>query len=78
MKGWIIVNKLREYFHPEWAAMTVPDWVGMIMTIAIFLIMIALIVYVLHPSNKEKLEAQRYLPIDDDHLNMEVKNERAK
>jgi len=72
------VNNLRDYFHTDWGAMTVPDWVGLVMTVTVFLIMIALYAYVFHPSNKDKLEAQRYIPTDDDHLGAEVKNERAK
>jgi cytochrome c oxidase cbb3-type subunit 4 len=35
-------------------------------TIVVFFIMIALYIYVFHPSNKEKLEAHRHIPLDDD------------
>lgn len=64
--GWFIVNSLKEYFSTDWGAMTLQDWLGLIVTIAVFLLMIALYAYVFHPSNKEKLEAQRHIPLDED------------
>lgn len=63
---WITVSNLREYFHTDWAAMTRSDWVGLITTIGIFLLFIALFVYVLNPKNKANLEAKRHIPIDED------------
>jgi len=65
------VNSLQEYFHTDWAAMTQNDWIGLIMTVAIFFIMIAIYVYALHPSNREKLESQRFIPLDDERLDTE-------
>ena len=67
------MTKLNEYFHTDWAAMTTNDWVGMTLTIAAFLGMIAIYVYALLPSNREKLEAQRFIPLDEDRLDMEGK-----
>lgn len=72
------MNSLGEYFHTDWGAMTLHDWIGLIMTVAIFLIMIALYVYVFHPANRERLEAQGRIPADDDHLGAMKKNERTK
>jgi len=70
------VSDLREYFHTDWAAMTSSDWVGLITTVGIFLLFIALFAYVLHPRNKTKLEAKRHIPIDeDDRFETEEKNE---
>lgn len=46
--------------------MTLHDWIGFILTVAIFLLMIGLYVYVLHPKNKEKLESQRFIQDEDD------------
>jgi len=65
------VNSLQEYFQTDWAAMTSSDWVGLIMTVVVFFLMIALYVYALHPSNREKLEAQRFIPLDEDRLDTE-------
>jgi hypothetical protein len=36
------------------------------MTVTVFFLMVALYVLVLHPKNKDKLESQRDIPIDDD------------
>jgi cbb3-type cytochrome oxidase subunit 3 len=53
--------------------MTPNDWVGMTLTIVAFFGMIAIYVYALHPSNREKLEAQRFIPLDEDGIDMEGK-----
>jgi cytochrome c oxidase cbb3-type subunit 4 len=45
--------------------MTLQDWLGLIVTIVVFLLMIGLYVLVFHPANKEKLEAQRHIPWED-------------
>ena len=59
------MNAIKEHFNTDWSAMSFNDWFGLVITIVVFVLMIALYVYVLHPSNKEKLEAQRYIPLDD-------------
>ena len=46
--------------------MTTSDWIGMILTVVVFLLMVALYVYVLRPKNREKLESQRFIPMDED------------
>jgi len=68
MTGWSIVNSFKDYFHTDWAAMTLHDWLGMGITIVVFFVMIGLYVYVFHPANKERLESHRYIPLDDDEL----------
>ncbi|VAX01336.1 hypothetical protein MNBD_GAMMA20-1904 [hydrothermal vent metagenome] len=65
------MTSLQEYFHTDWAALTSNDWVGLIMTVVVFFLMIAIYVYALHPSNREKLEAQRFIPLDEDRLDTE-------
>jgi len=60
------VSSLADYFHTDWEAMTTSDWVGMILTVVIFLLMVVAYVYVLRPSNKEKLESYKHIPMDDD------------
>ncbi len=47
---------ISEYFHTDWAAMTANDWYGMIFTIVVFFLMIALYSWVLRPGNKENME----------------------
>jgi hypothetical protein len=53
--------------------MTQNDWVGLILTVVTFIGMIVIYVYALLPSNREKLEAQRFIPLEDDHFEMEDK-----
>ena len=60
------MNSLIEYFHTDWAAMTTNDWIGMILTVVIFLLMVVAYVYALRPKNREKLEKNRFIPLDDD------------
>ncbi|MCW9025638.1 MAG: cbb3-type cytochrome c oxidase subunit 3 [Gammaproteobacteria bacterium] len=67
------MSSFQEYFHTDWAQLTLHDWIGLIMTVAIFFLMIGAYVFVFHPKNKERLEAQRHIPFDDDRLNTEDK-----
>ena len=46
--------------------MTASDWFGMVLTVVVFLLMVVLYVYVLRPKNREKLEKQRFIPMDED------------
>lgn len=57
---------MMEYFQTDWAAMTLNDWIGTIVTVVIFILMIWAYVYTFHPKNKEKLESRRHIPLDDD------------
>lgn len=62
------MSNLKEYFQTDWASMTLSDWIGLIVTISITLLMIWAYVYVFHPKNREQLESRRHL-IDDDDAN---------
>ena len=64
-----------EYFNTDWSAMTLNDWIGLIVTLIIFGLMIWAYVYVFHPKNKARLEAQRFIPFDDDHDAKDSKDE---
>ena len=68
------VNSLKEYFSTDWAAMTASDWVGMILTLVIFVLMVIAYVYAYRPKNKEKLEARKYLLDDGEPLDSGDKN----
>jgi len=46
--------------------MTGTDWAGLIVTVIITIFMAVLYIYVLHPRNREKLEAHRYIVMDND------------
>ncbi len=55
-----------DYFHTDWAAMTVNDWVGLIMTVVVFFVMIWAYVYTFNPKNRDELESRRHIPFEDD------------
>ncbi|MDD3448575.1 MAG: cbb3-type cytochrome c oxidase subunit 3 [Gammaproteobacteria bacterium] len=64
------MSSLREYFHTDWEAMTANDWIGMTITVVIFLLMVGLYVYVLRPKNRDRLESHRHIPmLDEDERN---------
>ena len=54
-------NGFQEYLHTDWAAMTLHDWIGLIITVSIFCLMVYAYVHILHPKNKAKFESQRHL-----------------
>ena len=54
--------------------MTTTDWVGTILTVVIFLLMVGLYVYVLRPKNRDKLEKNRFIPLDEDKTDSGEKN----
>ena len=51
------MNKLQSYFETNWSA---------ILTVIVFLLMLGMYIWVLRPKNKDKLEAHRNLPLNDD------------
>lgn len=65
------MTKLQEYFHTDWSAMTGTDWFGLVVTVVIFLLMIVLYFWVLKPGNKDRLEAHRTMPLNDDDIKSE-------
>lgn len=60
------MSKLAEYFHTDWAAMTVSDWVGTILTVLIFVLMVVAYFQVFRPKNRDRLEQSKYIPFDED------------
>jgi cytochrome c oxidase cbb3-type subunit IV len=68
------VSSLKEYFHTDWEAMTTNDWVGLIMTVVAFILMVIVYFYALRPKNREKLEKNRFIPMDDDATDSGDKN----
>lgn len=46
--------------------MTANDWVGTILTVVVFLLMVGLYVYVLRPKNRDSLESHKHIPMDDE------------
>lgn len=68
------MSSLKDYFHTDWGAMTTNDWIGTILTVVIFLLMVGLYVYVLRPKNRDKLESKRFIPMDEDRIDSGDKN----
>ncbi|MES9971136.1 MAG: cytochrome C oxidase Cbb3 [gamma proteobacterium symbiont of Ctena orbiculata] len=68
------MSSFSDYFHTDWEAMTTSDWVGLIMTVVTFLLMIGVYFYALRPKNREKLEKNRFIPMDDDAIDSGEKN----
>jgi cbb3-type cytochrome oxidase subunit 3 len=68
------VSSLAEYFHTDWEAMTTNDWVGLVMTVVVFLLMVGLYFYALRPKNREKLESRRFIPMEEDKIDSGEKN----
>lgn len=54
--------------------MTTNDWIGTILTVVIFLLMIVAYWYVLRPKNRDKLESNRFIPLDDERIERGEKN----
>lgn len=54
------------YFYTDWSAMTSQDWAGMFITVVTLVLMVIAYFYVFRPKNKDKLEAQRFMLMDDD------------
>ncbi len=54
--------------------MTTNDWIGLTMTVVAFVLMIIVYFYALRPKNKEKLEQNRFIPMDDDATDSGDKN----
>lgn len=68
------MSSLKEYFHTDWEAMTTNDWIGLTMTVVAFILMVIVYFYALRPKNREKLEKNRFIPLDDDAIDSGDKN----
>jgi len=69
---------MSDFFATDWAAMTLNDWAGLIITVGIFFLMIWAYVYAFHPKNKEKLESHRYDVLNDDDMDSSSQNGNSK
>jgi cytochrome c oxidase cbb3-type subunit 4 len=63
------VNRLLDYFETDWQAMTTNDWIGTILTVVVFLLMLVAYFQVFRPQNRERLEARKYIPFEEDNEN---------
>ena len=55
-----------DILQTDWAAMTLNDWAGLIITLGVFFLMIWAYVSTFHPKNKEKLESRSSMIFDED------------
>ena len=55
-----------DYFQTDWEAMTATDWVGTILTVVIFILMVVAYFQVFRPKNRDKLESRKHIPFEED------------
>jgi cytochrome c oxidase cbb3-type subunit 4 len=67
------IEQAHGYFYTDWSAMTSHDWAGLIITSVTFVLMVIAYFYVFRPKNKDKLEAQKYMLLDDEPTTTEKK-----
>ncbi|PLA74420.1 hypothetical protein CYQ88_05930 [Hydrogenovibrio sp. SC-1] len=60
------MSKVENYFTTDWSAMTSSDWIGLTITVAVFIGMLVAFVWALRPSQKKQLEKQKYKILDDE------------
>ncbi|EXJ16832.1 cbb3-type cytochrome c oxidase subunit 3 [Imhoffiella purpurea] len=63
------MNSLADYFQTDWQAMTLNDWIGTILTVVVFLLMIVAYFQVFRPKNRERLESKKHILFDEDEHN---------
>ena len=56
--------------------MTGNDWLGLVLTVVIFVLMVVVYFWVLNPKNKDSLESHRTMLMDDDEQNAENEDGR--
>jgi cytochrome c oxidase cbb3-type subunit 4 len=57
---------MSDYFKTDWGAMTAADWVGLILTVVIFVLMVVAYFQVFRPKNRESLESRKHIPFEED------------
>jgi len=59
-----------DYFQTDWVAMTATDWVGTILTVVIFILMLVAYFQVFRPKNRDALEERKHILFEDDHADI--------
>lgn len=54
------------YFSTDWASLTTHDWVGLGITVGVFIVMAITFYLALRPSKREDMEKQKYKMLEDD------------
>lgn len=65
-----------EHFHTDWGAMTTNDWIGLILTLVVFLLMTVAYFQVFRPKNRDRLESRKGIPFEEDNTLNGDKNGR--
>jgi cytochrome c oxidase cbb3-type subunit 4 len=60
------VNSLAEHLHTDWEAMTTNDWIGMTITVVVFVLMVVAYFQVFRPKNRDRLESKKHIPFEVD------------
>lgn len=60
------MTKLMDYFHTDWAAMSMNDWQGVFFTVAALIAMIVVYVMVFNPKNKDAFDSQSDMALRDE------------
>ena len=59
------MTNLSEYFQTNWAVMTLNDWIGLILSVSIFLLMVWAYVFAFSKKNKARFEAEGHIPLNE-------------
>jgi len=51
--------------------MTGADWVGLVLTVVIFILMVIVYFWVLNPKNKDSIESHRTMLLDENEIESE-------
>ncbi|MGC9387365.1 MAG: hypothetical protein ACP5D0_10495 [Hydrogenovibrio sp.] len=60
------MSNLEAYFDTDWSAMTTSDWVGLVITVGVFLGMLITFALALRPSKRDELENEKFKILDED------------
>lgn len=60
------MSNLEAYLDTDWSAMTTSDWVGLVITVGVFLGMLITFALALRPSKREELENEKFKILDED------------
>lgn len=60
------MTKLMDYFHTDWAAMSMNDWQGVLFTVGAVVAMIVVYVMVFNPKNKDAFDSQSDMALRDE------------
>ena len=57
---------MNSFFSTNWSEMTLNDWIGTSVTVIIFLLMVGAYLYTFKKGNRERLEAHRFIIMNED------------